>query len=128
MDIGTFILCGVLFYVAAQIVLGLHEGFQLVKFNDRLEVMKKLNDIIHQVLVEKHGDVEYWYDKDSKEFLGQGTTLEEVANALRARFPDHIFLLKEEYTGRHGGIARQTDWKLMVPEEFNKIQIHLGDM
>ena len=128
MDIGTFILCGVLFYVLAQIVLGLHEGFQLVKLNDRLEVMKKLNDVIHQVLVEKHGDVEYWYDKDSKEFLGQGKTLEEVINALKARFPDHVFLLKEEYTGRRGGIAKQTDWKLTAPDDFNKIQIHLGDM
>jgi hypothetical protein len=34
---------------------------------------------------------------------------------LKSRFPDHIFLLEHQ-----GGIAAQTGWKLMDPDEFKQ--------
>lgn len=57
------------------------------------KVVEKLNKIIHEVSVEKHGEVEYWFDKETDEFLGQGKTLDELVVHVKSRFPDHIFVL-----------------------------------
>jgi hypothetical protein len=41
---------------------------------------------------------------------------------IKSRFPDHIFLIQDT-----GGVSKQTDWKLMSVEEFNKIAINLDN-
>lgn len=56
-------------------------------------VKEHLNKIIHEVKVEKHQGIEYWFDNETDQFLGQGKTVEEIANSLKSRFPDHIFVL-----------------------------------
>ena len=57
------------------------------------KVKDHLNKIIHEVAVEKHGEMEYWFDKETDQFLGQGKTVEEITSHVKARFPDHIFVL-----------------------------------
>jgi len=54
-----------------------------------------LNQIIHVVKQEQQGDMYYWYDNDSDDFLAQGRTWEEVVGVLRERFPEHIFVLNQ---------------------------------
>jgi hypothetical protein len=122
-DVGLLILFCVLAWIASQIILGIMDAYHAIKVADRMEFLKKLNDSIHQVKVEKHGNMEYWFDQHSDEFLGQGKTLEEIAKVLKSRFPTHLFLLD----GR-GGIAEQTNWKLMNPEEFNKLTLSSKDL
>lgn len=118
MDLTTAIIICVLVWIVAQIVLGVIDGMQIVKLTHHLDVLKRLNNIIHQVKIEEHSGMEYWYDKDSEMFLGQGRTLEEVVEVLKARFPDHIFLL-----GDRGGIAAKTGWQLKTAEEVKKIEL-----
>jgi hypothetical protein len=123
LSIGEIVLWAIAFWILSQVLLGIVDGWRLVELRERLGVLKQLNDIIHQVKVEKHNDVEYWFDRDSEEFLGQGKTIEEVIAHLKARFPDHIFLLQGV-----GGVAKQTDWKLLDVEEFQKVQLTIKDI
>lgn len=36
------------------------------------------------------------YDKENNQFLGQGTTIEELKSTIMARFPDKIFILHDK--------------------------------
>jgi len=123
MDIGTIILWAVVLWIISQIILGVIEGFQIVKLQDRVTILKKLSDIIHQVKIEERDGIEYWYDADSNAFLAQGKTIDEVIGVIKSRFPDHIFLIENK-----GGIAAQTDWKLLSAEEFKKLPLNVDNI
>jgi hypothetical protein len=60
------------------------------RFNNMIE---KLDEVTHRVLVEKHGDMYYWFDADDNEFLAQGKSLEDTINILKKRFPTHMFFV-----------------------------------
>jgi hypothetical protein len=73
------------------------------------QVIERLNDIIHEVRVETHGDdMHYWFDSHSDEFLAQGRDFDEIVSVLKVRFPDHIFLVPGA-----GGMGAGTDWTLV---------------
>jgi hypothetical protein len=65
----------------------------------------ELGDIVY-VEIETVGEVEYWYDADTKAFLGQGKTFYDIVDHLKSRFPDHIFILKDK------GILNAPEWKI----------------
>jgi hypothetical protein len=117
-DITSLIIWAIVIWIVSQVILGIMDAFAIVKLQERVDVLKRLRDIIHQVKIEKVGDMEYWYDQDNNTFLGQGKTLDEIVSVLKSRFPEHVFLLEEQ-----GGIAELTGWKLMSPEEFKKINL-----
>lgn len=79
-------------------------------------VIKYLNEIIHQVNVEHHYGVEYWFDQHSNKFLGQGSNFDEIIKVLKTRFPDHLFLLENQ-----GGISAKTGWQLVPFDEFKTL-------
>lgn len=118
MDVTTIVVLCIVVWIVSQVALGIMDAVHMVKLGDRLTVLKRLNDIIHQVKIEKRNGFEYWYDKDNETFLAQGKSINEVIDVLKSRFPDHVFLLEDR-----GGIAAQTNWQLMTPEEFKKINI-----
>jgi hypothetical protein len=122
MDVTEIILWAVVIWVLSQIMLGISDAFQIVKLKERVDILKQLTEIIHQVKVEERDGMNYWYDADSQAFLAQGKTIDDVINVIKARFPDHIFLIQDA-----GGVSKQTNWKLMPPEEFNKIAINLDN-
>lgn len=123
LSIGEIVLWGIVVWILSQVLLGIVDGWRLVELRERVTALKHLHDLIHQVKIEKHNDVEYWFDQDSEQFLGQGKTMEEVIGNLKARFPDHIFLLQGV-----GGVAKQTDWKLLDIEEFQKVKLNINDI
>jgi hypothetical protein len=121
--IGEFVLWAVVLWVLSQIVLGFMDAVQIAKLKEQVRVLEHLKSIIHQVRIEKDNGIEYWYDSDEGTFLGQGTTKEEVINILKSRFPEHIFLIEDV-----GGVAAQTGWKLMTPEEFKNVNLTVKDI
>jgi hypothetical protein len=123
MDITSIILWAVVIWIVSQILLGAIDGWQIVKLQERVTVLKKLSDIIHTVKVETVGDIEYWYDADNDAFLAQGRTIDEVINVIKSRFPDHIFLIEDK-----GGLAAQTGWKLMPADEFQKLPLDVKNI
>ena len=118
MDISEVIIFLVVAWIVIQVGHFVINIFDISRLEQRVDVLKRLREIIHQVKIEKHGEMEYWYDADNNNFLGQGKTLEDVVSTLKSRFPDHIFLIEDQ-----GGIAEQTGWKLMAPDEFKKIEL-----
>jgi len=118
LSIGELILWAVIIWVCSQIALGVADGWRIAELKHRVELIKEIGDLIHQVKVEKIGEVEYWFDSDSDQFLGQGKTVDEIIDHVKSRFPDHIFLIADT-----GGVSKHTDWQLMPTEEFKKVTL-----
>lgn len=118
LTIGEFILWAVIIWVFSQIALGIVDGWKLVELKQRVELIKEISELIHQVKVEKIGDFEYWFDSESDQFLGQGKTVDEIIAHVKSRFPDHIFLIQDT-----GGVSKQTNWELIPTEEFKKVTL-----
>lgn len=86
------------------------------KREDLENVIEKLNEIVHIVNVEKHGDCYYWFDADNDEFLAQGSTTDETIAHLKSRFPKHIFFVQSKDQSYK---ISAPDWKF-VPFKLNE--------
>ena len=93
-------------WVIANITIGFMDYFR--NSADALEekLLKRIDDLVHRVEVEKHGDIHYWFDSRDGQFLAQGRTLEEMIDHVRDRFPSHIFFVD----------SKQTVYKLCGPD------------
>lgn len=78
------------------------------------KLKEKLSKMIHRIEQEKHGDVYYWFDRDSNEFLAQGKTDDEMINHVKSRFPTHIFIFDDNKA------MRGPDWKLVPIQELTR--------
>lgn len=123
MDIASIVLWAIVIWIVSQVILGVIDGWQIVKLQERVTIIQKLQTLIHEVRVETVGDIEYWYDADSNAFLAQGKTIDEVISVIKSRFPNHIFLIENR-----GGVAAQTDWKLMSTDEFKKLPLNVDNI
>lgn len=70
----------------------------------RSHLKEVLAEMVHEVKVEKHGTMQYWFDSESNIFLGQGTTDSEIIENVKARFPTHIFIVPDK------GLLARPDW------------------
>jgi hypothetical protein len=57
---------------------------------------KRVSKMIHEIKPEQHGDMIYWFDAETDQFLGQGRNEEEIKKHLLERFKGHIFLIDKE--------------------------------
>ena len=55
-----------------------------------------------QITIEKHNNVFYVYDRETNEFMAQGSTKDEVENNLRKRYPGKSFGCKESNLSQTG--------------------------
>lgn len=90
----TFVIQALAWYIGLTLLFG-----WILKFNSKNEktlrmneFKEKLNEIVHRVSIEKHGDVYFWFDEDDGEFLGQGQSEQECINHVKQRFPQHLFI------------------------------------
>ena len=107
-------------YWAIKITLRIND---VVSTNKDIEerIKAHLEKIVHSVDIETHDGVHYWYDKDDGSFLAQGQGMDEIIVALKARFPQHIFLINDEEW-----MSASTDWKLSKDlGEIEKLQISI---
>lgn len=85
------------------VVIKAFEGFltirKIKKDSDQLrtELEEQLEIVLHNVKEENHNDIHYWFDDDNDQFLAQGKTMDEVRAHLKARFKDHIFIVKDQF-------------------------------
>jgi len=108
-NILQFVLWVLLAYFAIKWIIYIWHQNMKRQLQHYQEVIERLNDRIHEVRVETHGDnMNYWFDSHSDEFLAQGRTLEDIVTVLKVRFPDHVFLVPGS-----GGMGAGTDWKLV---------------
>lgn len=82
------------------------------------QIVNYLNSIIHQVNVENHYGVEYWFDQHNNKFLGQGKSFDDVVNVLKSRFPEHIFMIENR-----GVFCAKTNWQIVPFDELTNIDL-----
>jgi hypothetical protein len=58
------------------------------------EAEEEQEEQIH-IIIEKHNDMLYVYDKDTKQFMAQGSSKEDVEKVLVERFPGKRFACPE---------------------------------
>ena len=92
-SIITFLIQAIFWYIVFSFLLGLIIRYNKNKEENLTELKNKLDEIVHRVQVEQHGEVYYWFDADDNEFLAQGKDVEEVVTKIKQRFPNHIFFL-----------------------------------
>jgi hypothetical protein len=83
------------------------EDFQRLK--------QQIAKMVHFVREERHGQMNYWYDEQTDEFLAQGTDFDEIIAQARARFPTHVFIIDDcKHT------VSGPDWKITPVDELSK--------
>lgn len=95
-DFISFVVSVIFWYFVIKIVLGVVNTYLENKLEARQELVDQINKIVHYVSEERHGDVRYWFDKDTDAFLGQGVTDDEIKSHLMERFKSHIFVIPEK--------------------------------
>ena len=80
-----------------------------------LKIKKKIISMVHFVNEEKHGDLTYWFDEQSDQFLAQGATRDEIIAMARVRFPTHVFIVDDQQHSISG-----PDWKITPISELSK--------
>jgi len=97
-------------YILARLIIKYFE-FRLHSHMEEVDELKeKISKLIHPIKVEKHGDMTYWFDAETDQFLAQGLTRDDIADHLKQRFKGHVFLLSE---GPETGILAGPDYKLV---------------
>jgi len=84
--------------LVANILLSLLLKSKMREQEEREQLIKRVDEIVHQVEVETHNNVHYWFDSDDGEFLAQGVSIEDAVAHLKQRFPTHIFFLRQKDT------------------------------
>lgn len=98
------------FIVFANILFKWWVGQAEDMFEDNVIEVRK----IHRVYIEKHKGQMYMWNED-KEFLAQGSTMAQIIDGLRVRFPNDLFVLsmkKKTYT------IGPPDWKKNVAQDM----------
>lgn len=112
--IDILLFCGIAFFIA-RIGITILNALEIQALSDRVDLLKELDDLIHQVKVEKQGNTEYWFDAHDDEFLAQGKTEDEIIAVLKSRFPRHVFL------NEGLALSAKTNWELTPIEQFRSI-------
>lgn len=110
-----FLCWTVFWYLVLQVLIRVIFGNIEKTIDEEAEKIRdKLSKMIHRINQEKHGDMYYWFDRDSDEFIAQGKTDTEIINHVKSRFPTHIFILNDEKG------LRGPDWKVVPLQELTQ--------
>jgi Flp pilus assembly protein TadB len=77
--------------ITQQFVERLHESFQ-----------EQVEEGVVQISIEKHNDMFYVYDRETNEFMAQGSSKDEVENNLQKRYPGKRFGCAESNLSQTG--------------------------
>ena len=82
---------------------------------DYQQLKQQIAKMVHFVREEQHGEMNYWFDEQTDEFLAQGTDFEQIIAQARARFPTHVFIIDDcKHT------VSGPDWKITPVGELSK--------
>jgi len=111
----TFCLHIAFWYFFFNIAVKIMIGMRVAETEKTVELKEKLIKMIHTIKQEKHGDIYYWFDIETDQFLAQGRTDDELIGVLKQRFPTHIFIVNKDKA------LRGPEWKLVpIAELTNK--------
>ena len=83
-----------------------HAKTQVEKhFQNIQEFVEEQEEEQIHIIIEKHNDMLYVYDKDTKQFMAQGSSKEDVEKVLVERFPGKRFACHESTLKEVGFIS-----------------------
>jgi hypothetical protein len=81
-----------------------HAKKQVDKFFEQVDEAEEEEELLH-IVIEKHNDMLFVYDNDTKQFMAQGSTKEAVEKILVERFPGKRFACHESTLKEVGFIS-----------------------
>jgi len=101
-----FIIDVIFWYAVFWLVIKVWEAYLIAKNQILVEQIKDMSkqikeQIIH-VDIEKHDNIFYLYNKDTREFIAQGTTFEEVKQRCETRFKGKSVVADEVQMNQFG--------------------------
>ncbi len=115
-DVFSFIISVIFWMFVFRLALAFLHKYLENKVEARQEIVDQISKIVHYVNEERHGDVRYWFDKDTDAFLGQGVTDEEIKSHLKGRFKSHIFVIPDQNIAMIGPELRVVPLSSLVKE------------
>jgi hypothetical protein len=101
-----FIVDTIFWFVVFWLIIKVWQAYLTAKNEALIEQIKDMqaqikNSVIH-VDIEKHDDVFYLYNKDTREFIAQGTNFEEVKQQCETRFKGKAVVADERQMDQLG--------------------------
>ena len=93
LDFIDFLLQIVFWYFIGSLLIKV--AFRLLTTNNTANDKSAIDELrrkTHVISQEKIGDMYYWYDVETKEFLVQGANTEEIVSKIKKYFMGHIFI------------------------------------
>jgi type IV secretory pathway VirB6-like protein len=95
-----FILDTIFWFVVFWLIIKVWQKYLTAKNEALVEQIKdmqtQIKNSIILVEIEKHDDIFYLYDKDTREFIAQGTNFDEIREHCKTRFKDRAVVANEE--------------------------------
>ena len=87
---------GFVFFLGIVYGWHVHERYLDRKMNQVMRAIHEdINENVIHINIERHGDMTYIYDKETKQFMAQGKTREELETILHEKFPGKKFAASE---------------------------------
>jgi len=98
-ELTSFLLQFFFVYFMIKLMISAIRGHKNYKTAIRAEIQNKIDQLVHNVSIEKHGDQYYWFDKDDDRFLIQGKSKEDIITHLKqeSRFKNHVFVFDSQF-------------------------------
>lgn len=94
--LGIIFATMLVFFIGTIYGWALHQRMIARRIRNALSSLsEKLDGEVIQINIEKHDDMIYVYNKETKQFMAQGKTRSEVENALADKFPGKRFAAPE---------------------------------
>ena len=94
-----FILDTIFWFVVFWLIIKVWQKYLTAKNEALVEQIKdmqtQMKNSIILVEIEKHDDIFYLYDKDTREFIAQGTNFDEIRERCKTRFKDRAVVADE---------------------------------
>jgi hypothetical protein len=94
-----FILDTIFWFVVFWLIIKVWQKYLTAKNEALVEQIKdmqtQIKNSIILVEIEKHDDIFYLYDKDTREFIAQGTNFDEIRERCKTRFKDRAVVADE---------------------------------
>jgi hypothetical protein len=99
MNLIDFILDTIFWFVVFWLVIKVWQKYLIAK-NEILEnqikdLTQKVKDSVIHVEIEKHGEVFYLFEKDTRQFIAQGSNFDEVQKHCMSRFKNKAVVADE---------------------------------
>jgi len=82
-----------------------HAKKQVEKHFKNIQEFEEQEEELLHIIIEKHNDMLFVYDKDTEQFMAQGSTREAVEKVLVERFPGKRFACHESTLKEVGFIS-----------------------